>query len=57
MDGFETRKLDALISQMRFSDDLIFIRVSRKNSASMISPIMELSHALDLPFQVYTDID
>ncbi len=57
MDGYESRKLDGLISQMRFCGDLIFIRVSRKNSASMISPIMELSHALDLPFQVYTDID
>lgn len=57
MDGYETRKLHALISEMRFCDDVIFIRVSRKYSASMISPIMELSHALDLPFQVYTDID
>lgn len=39
MDRYETRKLDALISQMRFCDDLIFIRVSRKNSASMISQL------------------
>jgi hypothetical protein len=56
MDQYESRKLDALVSQMRFCDDLIFIRVSRKNSASMISPIMEMSHAFGLPFEVYTDI-
>jgi hypothetical protein len=57
MDQYAIRKLDALVSEIRFYDDLVFIRVSRNNSASMVSPIMELSHALNLPFEVFTDID
>lgn len=55
LDQFGTSNLDALISEMRFYRDLIFIRVDRKVSSSMISPTMELSHKLDLPFEVYVD--
>jgi len=41
---------------MRFYRDLIFIRVDRKNGSSMISPTMQLSHKLDLPFEVNVDL-
>ena len=57
IDLFAARNLDPLVSEMRFYRDLIFIRVDRKNSSSMISPTMELSHKLDLPFQVYVDLE
>jgi hypothetical protein len=55
-DQFAARNLDPLISEMRFYRDLIFIRVHRKNGASMISPMMELSHKLGLPLEVYVDM-
>lgn len=56
IDQFAARNLDALVSEMRFYRDLIFIRVDRKNGSSIISPTMELSHKLDLPFEVYVDL-
>jgi hypothetical protein len=56
IDQFAARNLDALVSEMRLCRDLIFIRVDRKNGSSMISPTMELSHKLDLPFEVYVDL-
>jgi hypothetical protein len=55
-DHFAARKLDPLISDMRFYRDLIFIRVDRKNGSSMISPTMEISHELSLPLEVYVDL-
>jgi hypothetical protein len=56
-DEFATRNLDATVSEMRFYRDLIFIRVAKRISSSMISPTMELSHKLDLPLEVYVDLD
>lgn len=56
IDLFAARNLDPLVSEMRFYRDLIFIRVDRKNDISMLSPTMELSHKLGLPFQVYVDL-
>jgi hypothetical protein len=56
IDLFAARNLNALISEMKFYRDLIFIRVDRKNGSSMISPTMELSHKLSLPFEVYVDL-
>jgi hypothetical protein len=56
IDQFAARNLDPLISEMRFYRDLIFIRVDRRNGSSMISPTMELSHKLNLPFEVYVDL-
>jgi hypothetical protein len=55
-DRLAARNLDPLISEMRFYRELIFIRVAKKNSNSMVSPIMELSHKLGLPFQVYGNL-
>jgi hypothetical protein len=55
-DQFEACRLDPLISEMRFYRELIFIRVHKKNSASMISPMMKLSHKLGLPLEVYVDL-
>jgi hypothetical protein len=55
-DQFAARRLDPLISEMRFYRELIFIRVDKKNGASMISPMMELSHKLSLPLEVYVDL-
>ena len=56
IDQFAARNLDTLVSEMRFYRDLIFIRVDRKNGSSMISATMELSHKLNLPFEVYMDL-
>jgi hypothetical protein len=56
IDLFAARNLDPLVSEMRFYRDLIFIRVDRKNDSSMLSPTMELSHKLNLPFEVYVDL-
>lgn len=53
---FAARNLEPSISEMRFYRDLIFIRVDRKAGSLMISPTMELSHKLDLPFEVYVDL-
>jgi len=55
-DQLATRNLDPLISEMRFYRELIFVRVAKKNSSSMVSPIMELSHKLGLPLQVYVNL-
>ncbi|QIP10180.1 hypothetical protein [Bradyrhizobium symbiodeficiens] len=56
IDQFASRNLEASISEMRFYRDLIFIRVDRKASSLLISPTMELSHQLGLPFEVYVDL-
>lgn len=56
IDQFASRNLEASISEMRFYRDLIFIRVDRKASSLVISPTMELSHKLGLPFEVYVDL-
>jgi hypothetical protein len=55
-DRLAARNLNPLISEMRFYRELIFIRVATKNGSSMVSPIMELSHKLGLPLQVYENI-
>ena len=55
-DQLAARNLDPLISERRFYRELIFIRVDKKNGSSMISPMMELSHKLDLPLEVYVDL-
>lgn len=55
-DQFAALNLYKLISEMRFYRDLIFIRVDRRNGSSMISPMMELSHKLGLPLEVYIDL-
>jgi hypothetical protein len=56
-DLFAARNLDPLVSEMRFYRDLIFIRVDRKYDISLLSPTMELSHKLNLPFQIYVDLE
>ncbi|KRR02437.1 hypothetical protein CQ12_37700 [Bradyrhizobium jicamae] len=55
-DQLAARNLDSLISEMRFYRELIFVRVTQKNGSSMVSPIMELSHRLGLPLQVYVNL-
>jgi hypothetical protein len=57
MDRFAARNLGTLVSEMQFTPDLIFIRVDNSNSASMIGPIMELSNELDVPFEVYANLN
>jgi hypothetical protein len=54
---FAVRNLDGLISEMRFYRDIIFTRVDKKNDNAMLSPVMELSHKLDLPFKTFVDLD
>jgi len=41
---------------LRFYRDLIFIRVDKKNGSLMIGPVMNLSHRIALPFEVYVDM-
>jgi hypothetical protein len=55
-DQLAARNLDSLISELRFYSELNFVRVAQKNSSSMVSPIMELSHKLGLPLQVYVNL-
>lgn len=57
MDRFTARDMGALISEMRFARDIVFIRVDRRNGASMVGPVMELSHQLNLPFELYENLD
>lgn len=56
VDLFVNRNLEGLISEMRFYRDLILVRVDKKDGSSMISPVMELTHKLNLPFEVYVDL-
>jgi hypothetical protein len=55
-DQFTARRLDPLVSEMRFYRGLIFIRVDKKKSALMISPMVELSHKLGVTLEVYVDL-
>jgi hypothetical protein len=55
VDEFAARNLGRLVSELRFYRELIFIRVDSKKASSMISPTMELSHKLSLPFEIYVD--
>ncbi|KRR23306.1 hypothetical protein CQ14_32300 [Bradyrhizobium lablabi] len=55
-DQLAARNLDSLISEMRFYRELIFVRVDQKNASSMVAPIMELSHRLGLPLQIYQNL-
>ncbi|MCJ9704042.1 MULTISPECIES: hypothetical protein [unclassified Bradyrhizobium] len=56
LDQYESRNLDELVSEMRFYRDLIFMRVEKRNSSSMVSPTMELAHKFSLPLEIYVDI-
>jgi hypothetical protein len=49
-DQFAARRLDQSISEMRYYRALIFIRVHRRDSGSLISPIMDLARKVSLPF-------
>jgi hypothetical protein len=53
---FAGRNQSTFIPEMRFYPDLIFICVEKKTASAMISPVMELSHKLGLPLQVYADL-
>jgi hypothetical protein len=54
-DQFAAYGLDPLVSEMRFYGELVFVRVHARDSGAMISPMMDLSRKLGLPFEVYTN--
>ena len=55
-DEFAALNPAPLISEVRFYRDLIFVRADKKNSSSLISPMMKLSHKVSLPLEVYVDL-
>jgi len=55
-DQFAARRLDRLVSEMRFYRELVFLRVHSRDSGAMISPMMDLSHKLGLPLEVYANL-
>jgi hypothetical protein len=55
-DQFAARDLGRLTSEVRFYHELVFLRVDKKDASLMISPTMELSHKLNLPFEVYVNL-
>jgi hypothetical protein len=55
-DQFAARRLDPLVSEMRFYRELVFVRVHARDSGAMISPMMDLSRKLGLPLEVFTNL-